>query len=71
MPGLDAEPPASAPPVRAAPPARPRVQPVDRSQLVWRTVDVEHLIESAHPARAIWAVTGQLDLRAFYVYNDN
>jgi transposase len=45
---------------------RPRVKPVDRSQLVWRSVDVEHLIEQDHPARAIWALTEQLDLQAFY-----
>jgi transposase len=67
LPGLEsgssAPPP---PPVLAAAPARPRVQPVDRSQLVWRTVDVEQLIEPDHPARAIWSLTGQLDLSAFY-----
>jgi transposase len=39
---------------------------VDRTQLVWRTVDVEQLIEPDHPARAIWKLTGQLDLSAFY-----
>jgi transposase len=29
-------------------------------------VDVERLIEEDHPARAIWAMTGQVDLKAFY-----
>jgi transposase len=55
-----------APPLSQAPPARARVKPVDRSQMVWRSVDVEHLIEQDHPARAIWAFTGQLDLQVFY-----
>ena len=31
----------------------------------WRAVDVEHLIGEDHPARAIWALVGRLDLRAF------
>ena len=32
----------------------------------WRAVDVEHLIGEDHPARAIWALVGRLNLRAFY-----
>jgi hypothetical protein len=32
----------------------------------WRAVDVEHLIGGDHPARAIWALVGRLDLGAFY-----
>jgi transposase len=31
-----------------------------------RAVDVEHLIGEDHPARAIWARVGRLNLRAFY-----
>lgn len=52
----------------APPPVRlpPRVKPVDRSQMVWRSVEVERLIEEDHPARAIWALTGQLPLEGFY-----
>lgn len=46
--------------------ARARVQPVDRSQMVWRTVDVEQLIEPDHPARALWELTGRLELSGFY-----
>lgn len=46
--------------------ARPRVQPVDRSPMMFQTVDVERLIEEDHPARAIWAFVGQLDLGPFY-----
>jgi transposase len=65
LPGLPTEP-SVAPPPQAAAPGRPRVKPVDRSQLVWSTVDVERLIEPDHPARAIWALSGQLDLKSFY-----
>ena len=64
LPGLEAGP-TSAPPPKGQVPARPRVWPVDRSQLVWCAVDVERLIEEDHPARAIWALTGQLDLAGF------
>jgi transposase len=66
LPGLATEPSAPPPPARPAPPSAPRVQPVDRSQLVWRTVDVEQLLEPDHPARAIWELTGRLDLSGFY-----
>src|ERR1700757_5091387 len=43
-----------------------RAKPADRSQVVWRSVDVEHLIEEEHPARAIWALSGELELKGFY-----
>ncbi len=39
---------------------------MDRSQQVWRTVDVEQLIEPDHPACALWELTGRLDLSDFY-----
>jgi transposase len=45
---------------------RPRVRPIDRSQLTWQMLDVERLIEEDHPARAIWAFAGQLNLEPFY-----
>ncbi len=65
LPGLESGP--SLPPeAKAAPKAPARVKPVDRSQMLWRTVDVEQLIEEDHPARAIWALSGELDLSAFY-----
>lgn len=51
---------------KAAQPAPARVKPVDRSQMVWRPVDVEELIAEDHPARAIWALTEELDLKGFY-----
>jgi transposase len=46
--------------------ARPRVKPVDRSQLTWQMLDVERLIESDHPARAIWELVGRVKLEGFY-----
>ena len=65
LPGLETIPISSAEP-NVDGSVRPRLKPVDRSQLVWRTVDVEHLIEPDHPARAIWGLTGGLDLAGFY-----
>jgi transposase len=44
----------------------PRLKAVDRSQMVFGTVDVEHLVEEDHATRAIWAFVGRLDLTAFY-----
>jgi transposase len=65
LPGLVLEAPAPAPPKEASS-GRPRVKTVDRSQCVLRPVDLERLIEEDHPARAIWDLTGRLDLQAFY-----
>ena len=45
---------------------RPRLQVINRRQLLWRAVDVEQLIGPDHPARAIWELMGQRDLTAFY-----
>jgi len=45
---------------------QPRLQVIDRRQLLWRAVDVEQLIAPDHPARAIWELMGQRDLTAFY-----
>jgi hypothetical protein len=45
---------------------QPLIRYVNRKQMSWRAVDVEHLIGEDHPARAIWALVGRLDLRAFY-----
>jgi transposase len=39
---------------------------IDRSQIFFRVVDVERLIEADHPARLIWEAVGRLDLKAFY-----
>ena len=49
----------------AATPSPPRFQPINRQQMVWRAVDVEQLLEPDHLARAIWEMTGRLDLRAY------
>src|SRR5262249_12495268 len=38
---------------------------VDRAQMSWHVVDVECLIEEDHPARAIWELTGRLNLASF------
>jgi transposase len=42
------------------------IRHVNRQQMSWRAVDVERLIGEDHPARAIWALVGRLDLRRFY-----
>jgi transposase len=48
------------------PPERaPRFQPVNRNQLVLRTVDVDRLVEPDHLVRAIWELVGQLDLKRY------
>ncbi len=44
----------------------PRLQAVNRQQMVWQTIDVERLIEADHPARAIWELVGKLDLSSFH-----
>jgi transposase len=45
---------------------QPVIRSVSRQQMSWRAVDVEHLIGEDHPARAIGALLGRLNLRAFY-----
>jgi transposase len=50
-----------------APQGRPRFEPINRQQLVLRPVDVEQLLEPDHLARAIWEMTGQLDLTPYTV----
>jgi transposase len=46
--------------------AAPRLKPVNRSQMLFRTVDVDRLVDEDHPARAIWAFASRLNLEAFY-----
>jgi transposase len=46
--------------------ALPRLNAIDRQQLVLRTVDVEKLIDDDHSARAIWELVGRLDLSLYY-----
>lgn len=45
--------------------AVPRFKPIDRQQMALRPVVVEALISDDHPARAIWAFVGQLDLTRY------
>ena len=45
---------------------KPRLKPVDRKQLLMRTVDVEQLVGEDHPVRVIWEFVGRLDLSAYY-----
>jgi hypothetical protein len=45
---------------------KPRVKVIDRRQMMLRPTDVEGLVEADHPARAIWELTGRLDLNRFY-----
>ena len=47
-------------------PAAPRLAPINRSQLVLRTVDAERLIDDDHSARLIWELVGRLDLSLYY-----
>jgi hypothetical protein len=56
---------AEAPESEPAPPPPARFQAINRQQMVWRAVDVEQLLEPDHRARAIWEMTGRLDLSAY------
>jgi transposase len=60
--------PAAAPPspTRSANSAAPKLKPIDRSQGLLRPVIVEELVGPDHKVRAIWDLTGQLDLSGFY-----
>ena len=44
---------------------RPRLQRVNREQMILRAIEVEKLIAADHPARAIWELVGRLDLSGF------
>lgn len=57
----------------AAPPAGPvgahslpRVREADRTQLAWRSVDLEGLLPEDHRARIVWAYVEGLDLSPLY-----
>jgi transposase len=47
------------------PTGKPRLKPINRQQLLMRSIDVEALIEADHPARAIWEMLEQVDLSGF------
>lgn len=42
-----------------------RFKEIDRQQMTWAAIDVEQLIAPDHLARAIWALTGELDWSRF------
>jgi hypothetical protein len=46
--------------------ALPRLNAINRQQLVLRTVDVERLIDEDHSARLIWELMGRLDLSLYH-----
>jgi transposase len=52
-------------PSEPAPERSPRLQPVNRNQLLWHAVDVEKLVGPDHLVRAIWELVGQLDLTGY------
>lgn len=45
--------------------AAPRLKLIDRDQIMWARICVEELIGEDHKARAIWELTGRMDLRQF------
>jgi transposase len=49
--------------------AEARLKGIDRSQSYWGEVDVESLIGADHAARAIWELSGTLDLSGFLIGN--
>jgi len=51
---------------QSKPQGKPRINAADRKQIQLRPVDLEDLIATEHPARAIWGLLEELDLSAFY-----
>jgi transposase len=49
--------------------AEARLKRIDRSQSYWGQVDLESLIGPDHAARAIWELSGTLDLSGFLIEN--
>jgi transposase len=41
----------------------PKIKPIDRKQSVFAVLDVENLVGPSDKVRAIWALTGKMDLR--------
>src|ERR1700676_99613 len=46
--------------------AKPKLKPIDREQGLLRMVVVDELVPPDHKVRAIWDLTGELDLSRFY-----
>jgi transposase len=49
-----------------AAPAKPRLKMINRDQLLLRPTDIEELLVRDHDVRAIWELTGRLDLSGYY-----
>jgi transposase len=47
-------------------PLLPRLNTINRRQMVLRSVDVERLIDDDHSARLIWELVGRLDLSLYH-----
>lgn len=45
---------------------KPRLRPIQRNQMILHPIEVERLIPEDHEARAIWEITGSLDLSCYY-----
>lgn len=59
--------PLTSPPAKGAvPEAKPKLKAIDRSQGLLRQVIVDELAAPDHKVRAIWDLTGQLDLSGFH-----
>lgn len=50
---------------KARPVGKPRYIAVNREQSYWGQIDLDEMIDAGHPARAIWALSGRLDLSGF------
>jgi transposase len=48
------------------PAAKPKLKPIDREQGLLRPVIVDELVAEDHKVRAIWDLTGELDLSGYY-----
>jgi len=44
---------------------KPRLKPINRQQMIMRSIDIEKLVEADHPVRAIWEMLRQVDLSRF------
>src|SRR5438132_4117510 len=44
---------------------KPRLKPINREQMIMRSIDIEKLVEADHPVRAIWEMLRQVDLSRF------
>lgn len=49
---------------------KPRIRPIQRNQMILHPVEIDRLIPEDHEARAIWEITGSLDLSCYYDHVD-